>query len=329
MNKAYKKPFWQTTGLIVILAVVAAGVIALRTPAIQDVLAGMGYEPEIGMAEIRDELELTSEGRRLFAATRPSLENKESFNTHCTTNNKDVSLLGCYTGGRIYVYEITDEKLKMANKVTAAHEILHAAWERLSEGERVKVAGLLDELYEEKRAWFDEELEAYAETERTEEMWTRAGTKLGELPEELEEYYARYFNNRRKIVQWYDDYEAPFLELKLELEQLAAEIERVRQEIEAERTSYLGAVAALDARIERFNICAEQAGCFASQSAFEGQRSELLVEKETLDGVREKLNEKITKNNERIEDYQTRQMVLGELNDAMDSRMKEMEVLGE
>ena len=45
--------------------------------------------------------------------------------------------------------------------------------------------------------------------------------------------------------------------------------------------------------------------------------------------MREKLNEKITKNNERIEDYQTRQMVLGELNDAMDSRMKEMEVLGE
>lgn len=327
MNKTYRRPFWQTAGLVLILAAVAAGVIALRTPAVQDVIAGLGYEPETGMAVIRDELELTGQGRRIFMATRPSLEDKESFNTHCTTSNGEVSLLGCYTGGRIYVYEVADEKLEMANKVTTAHEVLHAAWERLTERERVEVTDLLNDLYREKQAWFDEELEAYSESERIEEMWTRAGTKLRDLPTELEEYYGRYFQNREKIVQYYEDYEAPFLELKLDLEQLATEIERVRREIEVERVAYLKAVAALDARIERFNACADQAGCFTSESVFEQQRNGLLSEKEALDVERESLNAKITKNNERIENYRTQQMALGELNDAMDSRMKEIEAV--
>lgn len=327
MNKTYKKPLWQTTGLMIVLAVVAAGLIALRTPAVQDMLAGMGYEPSVGMREIRDDLELTAAGERLFAATRPSLEDKENFNLHCTTTNGDVSLLGCYTGGRIYVFEITDAQLAMANKVTTAHEILHAAWERLSEKERAEVTELLSELYAEKQGWFDKELEAYTDAERTEEMWTRAGTKLRDLPEELEGYYERYFQNRAKIVGYYEAYEAPFLELKLGLEQLATEIEGVRQQIETERASYLAAVATLDAQIERFNACADQAGCFSSQAVFEQQRNELLAEKEVLDAERETLNAKITQNNARIEDYRTQQMALGELNEAMDSRLKEIEVV--
>lgn len=325
MNRISHKSFWRTTGLILVLVIVTSGVIALRTPVVQDILAGFGYEPEMGMATIRDELELTGQGKRIFMATRPSLEDKENFNTHCTTSNGEVSLLGCYTGGRIYVFEVTDEKLEMANKVTTAHEVLHAAWERLTERERLEVTDLLNGLYREKQAWFDDELEAYAESERIEEMWTRAGTKLRDLPVELEEYYGRYFQDREKIVQYYEDYEAPFLELKLELEQLATEIERVRQEIEVERAAYLKAVAALDLRIEKFNACADQAGCFTSEGEFEQQRRELLAEKESLDSERETLNGKITKNNERIENYQTQQMALGELNDAMDSRMKEIE----
>ncbi len=311
-------------GLVLLIVV---GFWAVRQPSVRDLWLGMGYQADEKVKRIEDDLELTTSAQRIFAATRPSLEGKEEFNTHCENRGGEVSLLGCYTGGRIYVYEITDEQLATANEVTMAHELLHAVWERLGDGEREMLSELLEKLYEDKRDWFDDELTAYSEAEKIEEIYARAGTKLKELPEGLEKHYTKFFQNRGKIVQAYEDYETPFLALKVELTELAATIERVNGEIENERAVYLADVERLDAEIGQFNDCADTAGCFASQSEFEGRRAVLAGRKDALEDVREGLNQKITANNERIDNYRERQMVLGELNDAMDSRLSEIEEL--
>lgn len=302
--------------------VLGVGAIVLQQPATRDYLRGLGYQADSKMQMIADELDLTAAGERIFKASRPALEGKADFNAHCSNHSQEVSLLGCYTGGQIYVYEITDEQLLLANRVTTAHELLHAIWDRLSTTERERITAELEQLYAERKVWFDEELEAYPDSERAEEMYARAGTKLAELPATLEQHYAKYFQNREQVVAAYEAYQAPFLALQLELEQLAGQIEQMRSEIEAERAEYIQAMTALEAKISRFNQCADTAGCFASQTQFETERRAILTEKDALETERVKLNQKITTNNDRIEKYSTQQAALGELNDAMDSRME-------
>lgn len=321
------KTFWQKYCWVAVVALCVATYAVLQSPWLLDTLKGFGYEPAENVAQIEADLELTGAGRRIFAATRPTVEGSTEFNEHCRSHDAEVSLLGCYTDGRIYIYEITLAQLATANKVTAAHELLHAAWERMGASERRQVSDSLEQLYRERSEWFDDELEVYAEDERIEEMYTRAGTKLAELPDELEKHYAKYFQNRAQIVQYYQDYEAPFLVLQLEMEELAEQIETTAGEIERERTEYLSDVQDLDTRIDQFNACAETAGCFATEAEFTGRRNILLAERTHLENARTALNEKIAQNNQRVEDYLERQAELGKLNRAMNSNIQLVETI--
>lgn len=325
MNKLRKKSFWQTNYWIAIVVVMIISGWVMRQPVVWDFWMGLGYEPSLQTEEIRDDLELTEKGKRIFAATRPEVEASGDFNEHCDSHDADISLLGCYTDGRIYVYDITMTEIEAAKKVTMAHELLHAVWERMGEWERSDVEEMLDEVHVANREWFDEELEPYDEGERLEEIYTRAATKLMDLPEGLEEHYAKIFRNRKKIVEFYQEYEAPFVRLREEIEELEEKIEAVRWEIERDKETYMEGVEELDARIDRFNMCADTAGCFTSQAEFTRQRSALMAEKERLETVRTELNAKITENNQRIVDYRDKQTALGELGDAMNSNtLKEL-----
>lgn len=310
-------------------AVVVAGVMLAvwglgQSFAVRDFFAGLGFSPSAQMAELVAGLELTPAGERILKATQPALEGKESFNEHCDSHETELSLLGCYTEGKIYVYEITEEKLAASNKVTLAHELLHAAWERMSASEQEEIRGLLAEVRRENEEWFLAELEAYAEQEQTEEVWTRAGTKLRRLPERLEEKYAKYFKNRLKIVGFYDAYQAPFRELRARNEELRKVIFATKDTIERERDEYLKAVEMLDEAVAGFNKCAEEAGCFATDEEFETRRAELTEAREKLLTEREELNVKIDENNARVEEYEKNQMMLGELTDAMNSNVEKL-----
>lgn len=322
MNKLKKKSFWQTNYWIAIVVVVIVSGWVMRQPIVWDFWMGLGYEPSLQAEAIRDELDLTDKGKRIFAATRPEVEASEDFNEHCDSHDTDVSLLGCYTEGKIYVYEITTEQLVAANKVTMAHELLHAVWERMGTWERSEVEKMLDEVYAANREWFDAELDPYDRDEWLEEIYTRTGTKLEELPEELEAHYAKIFRSRKKIVEFYREYEAPFVKLREEIEELEEKIEKIKQEIERDKKVYMERVGELDGKIDRFNTCADTAGCFSSQAEFTRQRNTLVVEKEELEKMRDELNTKITENNQRIADYRDKQTVLGELGDAMNSNIE-------
>lgn len=322
MNRQRKKSFWQTNYWIAIVVVVIVSGWVMRQPIIWDFWLGLGYEPSVEVEGIQGELELTDKGKRIFAATRPEVEGSVEFNEHCDSHDAEISLLGCYTEGRIYVYDIAVEEIAAAKKVTMAHELLHAVWERMGEWERSGVEELLEEVHQQNKAWFEGELEAYNEDEWMEEVYTRAATKLEDLPEELEKHYAKVFRNRQKIVGYYQEYEAPFVRLREEIDALEAKIESVRREIEREKVMYVADVEELDARIDRFNACADTAGCFNSQAEFTRQRSALVAERDALEARRNALNEKIAENNQRIEDYQDKQAALGELGDAMNSNIE-------
>ncbi len=310
---------FATVGVVAAL-VLGVGLFVQR-PEVRDFFRGFGYEEEAHNLEIEEALELTAEGKRIFRATQPVVETSAAFNEHCTNQKEDVALLGCYTGGRMYIYEITKPELKDANKVTAAHELLHAAWERMSKREREKLSETLQEVYAENQDWFETELGTYSDEYRTEEMYTRAGTKLADLPEELEKHFARYFRNRAQIVKYYESYQAPFRELKAKNEELKTKILTIKTEIEQEREDYIAAAEQLNHDIEEFGQCAEQLGCFASDDAFQKRKTGLKIREEGLNSQRERLNKKIEENNTRVAEYQENQAALGELSDAMNSQV--------
>lgn len=151
---------------------------------------------------------------RLFYVYRPSLQAREDFNKNCTTLEETI-VLGCYkaTDG-IYVFNVTDTRLQGVKEVTAAHEMLHAAYDRLSAQERTRIdeltaqafANLQDERIKKNIASYRSRDPAVVPNE----LHSILATEVRTLPEELETYYKRYFTDRAKIVAYSEQYEAEF-----------------------------------------------------------------------------------------------------------------------
>lgn len=309
-----------------VLGLVMVGCFLAEDTRVQDIWSGWGYQAEGVVAEIEESLDLTKDGARIFKATRPTANNDvEYFNSVCPNFEKGEKyvVMGCYAEGQIHVFEVTHEQLTDGNKVTMAHELLHAAWARMDDKEKTQVKAWLNEAYDGNKAWFDDQLGSYEEEARQEEIYTRAGTTLANLPENLEEHYAKYFGNRGQIVTYYQNYRAPFDLLTQEMDDLNAKIKTVRAETEAEREAYRTGVADLNQRISQFNQCADTAGCFASEAQFNTRRAQLNRERDALEANRVSLNQKIDENNERIQKYRELKTSLGELNQAVDSRLEE------
>lgn len=318
-----KKWAKEIIATVVMLVVVWGGYQLISSYWWRDTWAGIFYEPASAVAEIQESLNLTDKGRRVFNGSTPVIEGRDEFNEHCDSHDAETSLLGCYTDGRIYVYEITNEELKDANKVTMAHELLHAAWARLGNGERERVVAWLDEVKTENAEWFAEELGPYEESERTEEVYTRAATKLRELPEGLEEHYAKYFADRQAVVTYYENYQTPFQKLKQRGAELAEETQKMIGGIEQKKAEYLDELETLNQDIEDFNNCAAKAGCFASDIAFQSARSGLMNRQASLTQKRDGLNSEIDTYNAKLLEYDEVRTSLGELSNAMNSNAVE------
>ncbi len=314
-------------GIAIVLMTVVLVVVYgfLQSDFAQDSWKAWWYKEPASVSTLRQDLELTGTGERIFLATQPAIEEAEAFNEHCGEHRDDVSLLGCYNDGRIYVYDVKLDSLRDSNKVTAAHELLHAVWSRLSRREKEQLEGWLEDFKREKIEWVEGEVNLYGEQERLEELYVRIGTKLRDIPDELEKHYQEYFLNRLKIVDYYENYQAPFRELHEKNETIRVKVATLGAEIEQERADYEKRSAALTQRIEEFNLCAGTAGCFATDGEFTRQRAELETERLALAELRTKLNKKIDENNQLVMEYEENRKNLGELNDAMNSNIDKIE----
>lgn len=322
MDKAKRQGREWLKALVFVALLAVAGWL-VSTHFLRDAVYNITYHESAEVANIREDLLLTNKAKWIFGAAQPQLESREDFNQHCENKDYEVALLGCYVEGRIYVYQISDAELADANKATLAHELLHAAWSRMGRGEQERVEKLLREVQAENAAWFEAELVTYSDEMKLEEVWTRAGTKLENLPVELEQVYAKYFQNRKVIVAAYKNYEKPFLELQDKSEKLLAEVTKGVEEIEKEKAKYLATSQKLSEEIDIFNQCAEEEGCFKDEVEFERQREELLERRSELDKWRDEINLKVDENNAKVKQIEEYQMTLGEMNDALNSHATE------
>ncbi len=313
--------------IVAVLATTAAmlGIYAVvQSTPVQDWWKGLTYDETTEVKTLRESLSLTEKGERIFLATQPRIEEAEDFNGHCDSHHADVALLGCYVNDKMYVYRVDQEDLKDSNKVTAAHELLHAAWARMEQGERETVKRMLEQVEQQNPKWVSEELDLYDDTEKTEELYTRVGTKLQEIPEDLEEHYRQYFTNRLKIVEYYENYQAPFNELKERNAELKIQIDQMNAELLVGKDEYERRMRALEAEVDSFNACAASEGCFRSDAEFARRRGAIQTEYIELEKLRNELNAKIDENNALVLEYNENQRKLGDLHGILNSNVEKL-----
>ena len=306
-----------------LLAVVI--VLVLQRDRVYDYYRGITYKPSAEMVKIRDSLDLTSEGEFIFNASQPALSERDEFNQNCRPTDAETAILGCYVMENIYVYNIEDEQLKGIKELTAAHELLHAVYARMSDEEKNNLESVLRQVYKDNKEILEDDLKIYSSSERSEELYVRAGTEVKTLPDVLEKHYAKYFTNQDKVVSYYDSYIAVFRRLKAELKALEAEMSELNTKIDNLTTEYKNRVVQYEADVDQFNTCADTPGCFTSQWEFDTRRNVLVNEQIALDALYDEISNLIAEYNKKVEVYNSDVIETNRLTDKMNSNVKPKE----
>ncbi len=274
LNQGMKNTSRRLGRTVLSIALIAAAAFALgQRQAIYDWWRLRNYTPPSVVSQLATDDTMTPSARHIFYVYHPELDDKSNFSSHCGDLGEQTIVLGCYTRVQgIYIFTVTDERLNGVEEVTAAHEMLHAAYDRLSVSDKQRVNALINQAY---AGITDERIRANIENYRkqgadvTNELHSILGTEVSNLPTQLEQYYQRYFTNRQQVVSYSDKYEGTFTALKKQADQLQTKLKSLRssidllsaqllqehQELEAER-QHINSQAAADAfnaRVRNYN----------------------------------------------------------------------------
>jgi len=276
--------------------------------------------PTPAVVELADKTDMSILGRRIFFASVPSIDNAEELNANCSDIETTMIILGCHAKGRIHVFNVRDERIADAKYVTSAHEMLHAAYTRLSKSDRDRVGELLEEAYQ--RAGRNDELRdvmaEYARVEpgqRQNELHSILGTEYADLSPELEEYYARYFTDRRKIVDMAVRYRKVFKNLEAEQVRLKEQLDRLSAEIKADASLLDTTVFWLNRDIEAFNVKE-----FHSQYEFNAEKAILIEREREIDRLATRIKAHIAQYDRWVEEYNNLGGKIEQLNYQLDSK---------
>lgn len=242
----------RIVGVLLLFAAVALLVFSVtHRQEIRDHFSAWGFEPSPRVEQVLSELELTDAGERIFLATRPTVDGSGHFNEQCAgvDHSEQGHVLGCYKADRIHLFDVADERIQGIVEVTAAHELLHAAYGRLGEGDRNALGEKLRKEFEYLAA-DDPELrermsvyEHLSDAGFANELHSVLGTEVRGLPDWLEEHYAQWFRDRRALVERFDAYHAVFVELQQQADALQSEMSALRDDVERRKAEYDRAVA--------------------------------------------------------------------------------------
>lgn len=211
---------------------------------------------------LADASALSDEGRFLYLASAPSVQSQEQFQQSCVLPELGGHVLGCYDGRSITILDVLDDRLAGVREVTAAHEMLHAAFVRLSDAERRELDPLLQAEWAAKQAdpVFLERMSSYGELEGRSlltELHSIFATEVAELDPALEAYYARYFTDRTVVVALNAAYEGVLNEVNGEIDRLAAELTALGDSLDAQSEAYRADSESLSTDIAAYNADAE------------------------------------------------------------------------
>jgi hypothetical protein len=251
------RKFWPYILLVILLACNAA--VWVERQNIADWWKLRDYTAPAAIASLAGDTTMTDYSKRMFYVNHPTLEDKQAFNEHCSDKSEDTAVLGCYHGNRqgIYLYAVTDERLSGVRQVTAAHEMLHQAYDRLSGDEKKRVDGLLEDFY--KNGLTNEGVKSKLDSYRSQgadvenEMHSIFATEVRTLTPQLEEYYKKYFTDRVKIVGYSESYQAEFTRRKDQVAAYDGQLAALKEQINSNKSDLKSKLETLNSKEKEIN----------------------------------------------------------------------------
>ncbi|MCL2451896.1 hypothetical protein FWD20_03465 [Candidatus Saccharibacteria bacterium] len=317
-----------SVSIFVIIAGAGAWAVLNRQNIIDQITVWQFNMPS-AVAALADDSGMSVRGKFVFHASRPELNDHVAFNQNCEMRESQAVILGCFAGGRIFIFNVTDPRIYGIRTVTAAHEMLHAAYARLSASERKKVDRLLEKQFERTT---DQTLldliEIYEKAEpgqKLNELHSLFGTEVSDLDSELEAYYEKYFADRARVVTIYQEYHQVFADLSAEVSALEKQLESESRAIAAALAEHEKGTSELAADITEFNNCADTLNCFASQAAFDRARAALMTRQAKLKETADQINAQVEKYNAGVADLNALGIEAKRLNQSIDSHAPTIE----
>lgn len=253
MNKSSR--FFSVLVSVVVILGSVYGILHRRE--ILDYLALRNYSPGERIAALAADTTMKDGTRRVFYINHPALNNKKEFRDNCPATEQSI-VLGCYVErDGIFLLDVTDQRLSGVIQVTAAHEALHAEYDRLSREERARVnqmtAAFFEGLQDDRIKKTVEQYRAKDSSIVPNELHSILATEVRQLSPELEVYYSRYFTNRVKIVEYSENYEQTFVALNKQVEAYDKELTLLKENIESNRTEIQGANSEIEQQKNRLD----------------------------------------------------------------------------
>lgn len=308
MSKLNPNKFGAAVGAAVLIIATAATMWAVaHRQTIVDTVRAMQFEPTAEIRAIKQKLVLTDEASLLFDASHPRLLAAKDFNDACGQHSETNSpIIGCYTMQTIFIYDVDTSELDGIEETTAAHELLHGVYERMSDADKAPINRELEKAYERVKTTELEERMAYYEKnqpgEELNELHSILGSEYADLSTILESHYAKYFTSRKKVLSYHDAYDGVFKRVTNQLQTLNEEINTIVEALNQRVRDYNAAVSRLDRDTTSFNERASSGG-FSSQAQFDAERAELVSRQRTLDEQKRAIEASITSINGKKETY--------------------------
>ena len=269
-----------------------------------DAAKASAFTPTAQLSAAEQRIAFTGRGQQIFYATAPAIQNKEQFNASCQSTERTAAILGCYFKDRIYLYNIQNSELDGTLEVTAAHEMLHAAYHRLNYFERKAIDAQLEQQYQaiKDQPEISQLMQYYKESEpgaELDELHSIIGTTISDISPELEQYYARYFTDRAAIVALNAKYTAVFSDLSRQADELQKQIDTEAPALKEVMATYETDLDQLNLDIESFNVRARGGG-FSSQGEFSVALAALQQRISTMNTRQSDLNTRITNYNNTV-----------------------------
>jgi hypothetical protein len=299
---------------IIVLAVVlvvigvlvygTGGYVLLNKQHVTDQLRAAEFKPTAANREQVKRSGMSATGQFLFYASDPVVLDKFDFNTTCSAETVDTSILGCYIPStkRIYLYHQTDKRVDGDEEVMAAHEMLRAAWDRMSVAQHDALIPALKKVL---AAGGDSRLEIksrYASigendpADRYGELYAIAGTEVADVGPTLEASYAPYFIKRSTVTRLNLFANAYVFALTSQINSFNSNLTTNYKKIKARKKSINGQVDSYNSAVSAFNARAQTLGGFASEGQFDAARA-------VLEGRRNSINGQIKSVNKTIDAY--------------------------
>lgn len=284
---------------LVLLSAVAFGFFHTRD--ILDWVALRGYTPPADIQKLATDTTMLNGTRKVFYVNKPKIEDKQTFTSSCPEHEQTI-VLGCYINNKgIYLLNVTDPRLNGVVQVTAAHELLHAEYDRLKPDERKKVDKMTSDFFAtltDKR--IKDNIENYRKSDSSvvpNELHSILGTEVRNLSPELENYYKKYFSNREAIVGYSESYESTFTDIENQVKQLDVQLKQIKSDLDAKdaqlkklgaeietKRSYMNSLLAFkkideyNSQVESFNALVNQYNALVKSRQAEANQYNKLVD---------------------------------------------------